>query len=126
MSSWMMHHNEDLFPDAEKFDPTRWTDPVQCKTLERYLFAFGKGSRQCVGMPYVFAVPKLLYILTRNRLAYCELYVTLGHVFRQFDSLKTPGKSREEMIYDDYFSAYHPEKYNQFLFENSDQRTPAQ
>ncbi|PKY04740.1 cytochrome P450 [Aspergillus campestris IBT 28561] len=104
MSSWIMHHNEELFPDAEKFDPTRWTDPEQFKTMERYLFSFGKGSRQCVGMP----------------LAYCELYVTLGRVFRQFDNLKTPGKSREEMLYDDYFSSYHPEKYNQFLFTSND------
>lgn len=63
---------------------------------------------------------KLLCRLTLNRLAYCELYVTLGRVFRQFDSLKTPGKSREEMLYDDYFSSYHPEKYNQFLFTSND------
>lgn len=122
MSSWIMHHNEDLFPDAEKFDPTRWTDPEQCKTMERYLFSFGKGSRQCVGMPYAFPprCRKILYPLTLNRLAYCELYVTLGQIFRQFDSLKTPGKSREEMLYDDYFSSYHPEKYNQFLFTSND------
>lgn len=53
MSSWVMHHNEDLFPDSETFDPTRWVDPAKAKFLDKYLFAFGKGSRQCVGMPYV-------------------------------------------------------------------------
>lgn len=48
-----MHHNEEIFPDSYKFDPNRWTNPDVCKALEKYLFAFGKGSRQCVGMPYV-------------------------------------------------------------------------
>ena len=53
MSSWIMHRDEHLFPEPEKFDPTRWTDPDVCKALEKYLLSFGKGSRQCVGMPYV-------------------------------------------------------------------------
>ncbi|OJI96369.1 hypothetical protein ASPVEDRAFT_78143 [Aspergillus versicolor CBS 583.65] len=103
MSAWMMHHNTNLFPNAEVFDPERWLDPTQAKMLERYLFAFGKGSRQCIGMP----------------LAYCELYVTLGRVFRQFDNLKTPAKTREEMLYNDYFSGHHPEKNNKFVFRQS-------
>ncbi|KAL4782495.1 cytochrome P450 [Aspergillus varians] len=103
MSTWMMHHNENLFPDAERFNPERWLDPTRAKLLERYLFSFGKGSRQCAGMP----------------LAYCELYVTLGRVFRQFDNLKTPARSREEMLYDDYFSSYHPEMHNKFVFKQA-------
>jgi hypothetical protein len=45
--------------------------------------------------------------------------VTLGRVFRQFDNLKTAAKSQEEMLYDDYFSQYHPEKHNKFVFEQS-------
>lgn len=53
MSSWTMHHNEDLFPNSEIFDPTRWVEPAKAKFLDKYLFSFGKGSRQCVGMPYV-------------------------------------------------------------------------
>ncbi|KAL4776899.1 cytochrome P450 [Aspergillus nidulans var. acristatus] len=100
MSSWIMHHNEDIYPDAERFNPDRWLDPSRAKVLERYLFSFGKGTRGCIGMP----------------LAYCELYVTLGRMFREFDNLKTPAKSREELIVDDGFSAYHPEKNNKFVF----------
>lgn len=48
-----MYHNEDIFPSADTFDPTRWTDPATSRILEKYLFSFGKGSRQCVGMQYV-------------------------------------------------------------------------
>jgi hypothetical protein len=57
MSAWMMHHNEDIFPNAEKFDPSRWLDPIAARVLEKHLVAFGKGSRQCVGMPYAFPLP---------------------------------------------------------------------
>jgi hypothetical protein len=51
MSSWIMHHNEDIFPDPEKFDPERWMDPDRAKSLDKYVISFGKGSRACVGMP---------------------------------------------------------------------------
>lgn len=49
-----MHHDKTLFPSPDTFNPDRWTDPSMSKTLERYLFAFGKGARQCVGMQYVY------------------------------------------------------------------------
>ncbi|KLJ05946.1 hypothetical protein EMPG_10624 [Blastomyces silverae] len=51
MSAWMMHRNETIFPDPDKFDPSRWLNPAASQRLNRYLVAFGKGSRQCVGMP---------------------------------------------------------------------------
>ncbi|KMU82130.1 cytochrome P450 [Coccidioides immitis RMSCC 3703] len=50
MTSVMMHHNEDIFPDSYNFVPERWLDPDRRKYLERYLVAFSKGSRQCVGI----------------------------------------------------------------------------
>lgn len=55
----------------------------------------------------------------RSSLAYCELYVTLGRLFRHFDDLKTPKKSKAELVYNDYFSSYHPEEYNKFIFQRS-------
>ncbi|KAL2821767.1 cytochrome P450 [Aspergillus cavernicola] len=104
MSSWMMHHNEDLYPEAKRFNPERWMDPARAKSLDRYLFSFGKGSRQCVGMP----------------LAYCELYVTLGQLFHQFNGLTTAQKNEEDMFYIDNFSGYYSEKCNEFIFEHHD------
>lgn len=41
-------------------------------------------------------------------LAYCELYVTLGTLFRRFDNLKVYNTGPEDLVYDDYFSTYHP------------------
>lgn len=53
----------------------------------------------------------------RFRLAYCELYVTLGRLFRKYDNLTTRKKAPEEMVLDDYFSSHHPVKYSEFFFE---------
>jgi hypothetical protein len=43
-----------------------------------------------------------------SSLAYCELYVTLGTLFRRFDKLKVYNTGPEDLVYDDYFSSYHP------------------
>lgn len=50
MTSVLMHQNETVFPDAMKFSPERWLDPSEATRLDKYLVAFSKGSRQCIGM----------------------------------------------------------------------------
>lgn len=41
-------------------------------------------------------------------LAYCELYVTIGTLFRKFPDLKGNDLSAEDTVYNDYFSAQNP------------------
>ncbi|GIJ85129.1 hypothetical protein Asppvi_003985 [Aspergillus pseudoviridinutans] len=65
MSCLLMHHNETVFPDSHRFKPERWLDPVERKRLEKYMVAFSKGSRQCIGMhlakaEILLSVPALL------------------------------------------------------------------
>jgi len=48
-NSTVIHNNEDVFPNPDVFDPSRWLGP-QAKSLERHLVAFGRGPRQCIGM----------------------------------------------------------------------------
>jgi cytochrome P450 len=48
MSSYMVHTDENIFPDPFTFNPDRWIGNV--KQLEKYLVSFSKGSRQCLGM----------------------------------------------------------------------------
>jgi hypothetical protein len=43
-----------------------------------------------------------------TRLAYCEIYVTLGMLFRRFEHMKSNDLTAEDLVYDDYFSSYHP------------------
>ncbi|KAL1863207.1 hypothetical protein Plec18170_000037 [Paecilomyces lecythidis] len=65
MSSVLVHRNATIFPEPERFRPERWLENPR---LDRYLIAFSKGSRQCVGI----------------NLAYAELYMALGCIFRAF------------------------------------------
>jgi len=69
MTSIMMHHNEDIWPDSMRFAPERWLDPQEAKRLDKYVVAFTKGSRQCVGI----------------NLAKAEMYLALATVFRHYD-----------------------------------------
>ncbi|OAA72201.1 Cytochrome P450 [Cordyceps fumosorosea ARSEF 2679] len=47
---WSLHRDEAVFPDASAWDPRRWMG-VDGKNSNpnRYLYAFGHGSRSCVG-----------------------------------------------------------------------------
>ena len=87
-----MHRNTEAFPDPDVFDPTRWTDASALREREKCLVPFSRGSRACIG----------------QNLALCELYVTLGTLFRQFDDLAAFDVGPEDMTYVDYFTAFHP------------------
>jgi cytochrome P450 len=92
MSSWILHQDEDYFPNPTTFDPDRWSEPHEAQRLEKAFVPFGKGSRACVGM----------------NLAYCELYVVIGTLFRKFANMKGNHLTAADLVYDDYFSSYNP------------------
>jgi cytochrome P450 len=52
MSAFLANTNEDIFPQAMEFLPERWIDEQGSKnhSLEKYMFSFSRGSRQCMGM----------------------------------------------------------------------------
>ena len=67
MSSYHMHTNTDIFPEPHLFKPERWLPmETEGRRLQKYLVAFGRGSRQCLGL----------------NLGSAELYMTLAGVFR--------------------------------------------
>lgn len=67
MSTIHVHNNRDLFPEPHLFKPERWLPlETEGRRLQKYLVAFGRGSRSCLGM----------------NLGYAELYMTLAGVFR--------------------------------------------
>lgn len=45
--------NPEVFPSPENFIPERWLGESG-KELEKWNVAFSKGSRQCLGMRYVY------------------------------------------------------------------------
>ncbi|KAF9016942.1 cytochrome P450, partial [Hymenopellis radicata] len=60
--------NPDIFLDPDEFKPERWIGP-DARKLDKYLVAFSRGPRNCVGM----------------KLAWCELYLTFANLMRKFD-----------------------------------------
>jgi len=78
MTSYLMHHNQTIFPSSHEYIPQRWLDNPR---LDKYLASFTKGTRQCVGM----------------NLAYAELYTCLASIFRRYGG---PGSTGPEGMFD--------------------------
>ena len=64
----------------------------------------------------LFSARKLIFPSVCS-LAYCELYVTVGTLFRRFPKLKGNKLSAEDLVYDDYFSSYNPLSAKKFHVE---------
>ena len=73
MNTWCMHHDERIYPKSFEYIPERWLGdpkgPDGEKSLKRYMTAFGKGSRLCLGI----------------NLAYAETTMLLAALFRRFE-----------------------------------------
>lgn len=63
----LVHLNEKIFPNPRAFLPEKWTED-KTGHLDRYLYSFSKGPRNCLGI----------------NLAWAELYIGLGTIFRRF------------------------------------------
>ncbi|CBX95728.1 hypothetical protein IAQ61_004561 [Plenodomus lingam] len=109
MSSWILHQDQDFFPNPTVFDPDRWSDATEAQRMDKAFVPFGKGSRACVGM----------------NLAYCELYVVIGTLFRTFTDLKGNHLTEEDLAYDDYFSSYNPLEATKFHVSKADKEITA-
>jgi cytochrome P450 len=73
-TSVLIHRDESIYPDSEKFSPERWLDG-RGSELEKYLVSFCAGSRRCFG----------------ESLAYAELYVGLVAIWRVWGSCDEHG-----------------------------------
>jgi cytochrome P450 len=93
MTSLHVHNNPDIFPNPYEFRPERWL-PLQTEgqRLLKYIMAFGKGSRQCVGM----------------ELGKAEILTALANVFRRFGrEMKLYNTTREKDI-DICYDVFNP------------------
>ncbi|GGW67173.1 cytochrome P450 [Streptomyces lucensis JCM 4490] len=48
-SAYALHHNPELFPDPESFDPGRWEEDRAGQVPRGALLPFGAGSHKCIG-----------------------------------------------------------------------------
>ena len=67
MSHVLLFRDESIFPDHTAFKPERW---IENPSLDKYQFAFSKGTRQCPGI----------------NLAMCEIELIVAHLFRRYGS----------------------------------------
>lgn len=80
MTSYILHHNTSLLPDSHTYNPQRF---LLNPRLDKYLVAFTKGTRQCVGM----------------NLAYAELYTCLASLFRRYGGPESMGLEGRLVLY---------------------------
>ncbi|KAM7344114.1 uncharacterized protein ACRADG_010946 [Cochliomyia hominivorax] len=72
--AYAMHHDPDLYPEPEKFDPDRFssTNTKQRDGIE--FLAFGDGPRNCIGMRFGIMQTRvgLAYLLHNFRFSVCD------------------------------------------------------
>jgi hypothetical protein len=76
-----VHHCEEIFKDAAKFNPDRWLQD-HSKSLDHWLVSFSRGPRRCLGI----------------NLAWAELYIVFAIMMRRFD-MQMDGTTAEDMIF---------------------------
>ena len=66
---YAMHHNEDYFPNPEKFSPDRFLPENRHLILPYTYMPFGNGPRNCIGMRFALMEIKLAmaHILTKYK-----------------------------------------------------------
>lgn len=80
---YALHHDPDLYPNPEEFDPERFNDENK-KLRESVAFLpFGAGPRNCVGMRFAVVEIKLLLatILSKYRFSTCSQTPVTFRVF---------------------------------------------
>lgn len=93
MSAFFVHQAPTIFKDPETFDPYRWIGE-KSSGLEKWLVAFSKGSRSCLGM----------------NLAWCELYILYATLLRKFD-MRLDGTKIEDLEWRDCFTPFYPGRH---------------
>ncbi|KAK8076027.1 cytochrome P450 [Apiospora phragmitis] len=73
-----MHRDPEVYPEPFKYKPERWIGDIDPRMYRNYV-PWAKGSRDCLG----------------KNLAYAELYVILGCMFRPGGPFDRPGLKLE-------------------------------
>jgi cytochrome P450 len=50
MTIYLVHQNEEDYPEPKRFNPDRWMDPDPWQLGEKTFIPFAKGKRMCLGM----------------------------------------------------------------------------
>lgn len=94
MSVRDIHFNPDIFKDPYDFKPERWLvdDPAELAQLDKYMVAFGKGVRACLGL----------------ELAKQEMLLVAGNLFWKYDFQLYETTLWDVTVEHDFFSPFGP------------------
>lgn len=73
MSQWIMHRDEEFFPDPLRFDPERFRPEVKAGRPKFAYFPFGGGARQCIGEAFAWMEGVLVLATLLQRWKFCLL-----------------------------------------------------
>ncbi|CAF0837522.1 unnamed protein product [Brachionus calyciflorus] len=62
-----LHHNKDIYPDPDRFDPERFSDENKQKRDNNAYLPFGNGPRNCLGMRFAILEMKLALATTLSK-----------------------------------------------------------
>ncbi|KAF2969426.1 hypothetical protein GQX73_g4121 [Xylaria multiplex] len=91
-SSYLLHTDEKVFPEAFKFKPERWVNDTDFH-IRRHFVAFSRGARGCIGI----------------NLAYAELYPAVAALFSRFELKLYKTSGRDVEFASDRFIGHKPE-----------------
>ncbi|KAG7092863.1 hypothetical protein E1B28_009176 [Marasmius oreades] len=97
-----VHQNPQVFSDPTRFLPERWMQDNH-HALDKYLVAFGKGHRSCIGI----------------NLAWCELYLLFANVFRKLELRATHNLNSKLRVMDYFVPFYEGEVLHATVSERS-------
>ncbi|KAF5388089.1 hypothetical protein D9615_000247 [Tricholomella constricta] len=85
-----LNNDEMVFMNPHAFSPERWMQP-HSRDLDKHLVPFSRGPRMCMGI----------------NLAWCELYLIFGNIFRRLDMDIHDTSVEDFRIFKDFFTPVH-------------------
>ncbi|NJN83330.1 MAG: cytochrome P450 [Caldilineaceae bacterium] len=67
ISTYVMHHDPNLYPDPERFDPERFTPENEAKLPKQAYLPFGGGPRICIGNSFALMEARLILMTVLQR-----------------------------------------------------------
>ncbi|OBZ91307.1 hypothetical protein A0J61_00634 [Choanephora cucurbitarum] len=64
---YSLHHNEEVYPDHNRFDPDRWTPEEEQKRSRFAWLPFSTGPRGCIGMAFALQEAKTVLAMLLHR-----------------------------------------------------------
>ncbi|XP_075986350.1 cytochrome P450 4V2-like [Anticarsia gemmatalis] len=87
IDAWSVQRHSMWGPDANKFRPERWQDPLALPEFQKAFAGFGIGKRTCIGKPYATMSMKVILV---HLLRTYKISADISELTLKMDSLLRP------------------------------------